>query len=299
MKTHRKTLLALALGALAVLGALVSKSPSRTMAQRAPVPAGSPPSGATAGTAPGAAPIASTEPTPLHRVGPGSYPAFLARPGDPPIRVEAFQLEERAVTNAQFLAFVSATPRWRRGSVARLFVEDSYLASWEGPLTLGSAPAGAPVTHVSWHAARAYCAWRGRRLPTEGEWEWAARASATSADASMDPEFVARILTWYARPHQALPLAGAGEASFWGVRDLHGVVWEWVEDFGASMVASDDRERDGRFVDRVCGAGSIGAGDPSNYATFMRFAFRSSLRASFTMARLGFRCAADAPEVRR
>lgn len=265
---------------LAVLAAtLLSLAPTATpfaSAQRAPTPA------------------AADAPTPMHLVGPGRFRAFLAAPRDPPVEVGAFALDEHAVTHAQFLAFVSATPRWRRGAVPRLLADTTYLATWAGPLALGDVRPDAPVTHVSWHAARAYCAWRGRRLPTEAEWEWAARASATAPDASADPAFVARILTWYARPHAALPAAGVGEANVWGVRDLHGVVWEWVEDFGASMVASDDREREGRFVDRVCGAGSIGAGDPADYATFMRYAFRSSLRASFTVARLGFRCAADA-----
>jgi sulfatase modifying factor 1 len=264
----------LALGLSLALG--LASAPS-AWAQRAPTPATREPAA----------------PTPMHLVGPGRFRAFLAAPRDPPVEVRAFALDEHAVTNAQFLAFVSATPRWRRGSVPRLLADPTYLSGWQGPLALGDARADAPVTHVSWHAARAYCAWRGRRLPTEAEWEWAARASATAPDASADPAFVARILTWYARPHAALPAAGVGEANLWGVRDLHGVVWEWVEDFGASMIASDDREREGRFVDRVCGAGSIGAGDPADYATFMRYAFRSSLRASFTVARLGFRCAAD------
>ncbi len=233
--------------------------------------------------------------TPQHRVGAGSYRAFLSRPRDPPVQVAPFLLDEHAVTNAQYLAFVTATARWRRSSVPRLLAEPTYLSHWAGDLDLGTSAPQTPVTQVSWHAARAYCSWRGQRLPTEAEWEWAARASATAADAATDPVFVERILGWYARPRQTLPPAGRGEANVWGVRDLHGVVWEWVEDFGASMVASDDRERDGRFEDRVCGSGAIGAGDPSNYATFMRFAFRSSLRASFAMARLGFRCATDAP----
>ncbi len=240
---------------------------------------------------------AAHAPTPMHLVGAGRYRAFLAAPTDPEIEVRPFALEEHAVTNAQFLAFVAANPRWRRGSVRRLLADDQYLASWAGPLALGDAPPDVPVTQVSWHAARAYCAWRDRRLPTEAEWEWAARASATAPDASRDPEFTARILRWYAQPRQSLRVAGEGEPNVWGIRDLHGVIWEWVEDFGAAMVASDDREREGgRYVDRVCGAGSIGAGDPTDYATFMRFAFRSSLRASYTTSRLGFRCAADAPE---
>jgi formylglycine-generating enzyme required for sulfatase activity len=269
-----------ALAVLLTIGLAALGATARVGAQRARTP---PPASSVAG------------PTPLHTLGPGRFRAFLAAPRDPPVEVHSFALEEHAVTNAQFLAFVAATPRWRRDAVPRLLADATYLSTWEGPLSLGTVPADAPVTHVSWHAARAYCAWRGRRLPTEAEWEWAARASATVADASADPAFVARILTWYARPNQTVTAAGRGEANVWGVRDLHGVVWEWVEDFGASMVASDDREREGRFVDRVCGAGSIGAGDPSDYATFMRYAFRSSLRASFTVSRLGFRCAADVP----
>lgn len=235
--------------------------------------------------------------TPMHTVGAGRYRAFLAGSGDPDLDVRAFQIEEHAVTNAQFLAFVAAHPAWRRGSTPRLLADEHYLANWSGPLALGEARAEAPVTQVSWHAARAYCRWRERRLPTEAEWEWVARASESSEDASADPAFTARILRWYAQPRALLPDAGAGEPNVWGVRDLHGVVWEWVEDFGAAMVASDDREREGgRNVDRVCGAGSIGAGDPTDYATFMRFAFRSSLRANYTTSRLGFRCAADLPE---
>ncbi len=234
--------------------------------------------------------------TPQHRVDSGSYPDFLGGEDAGPVVTAAFFLDEHAVTNAQFLSFVEAQPRWRRSAVPRIVAEPSYLASWPGDEMLGDALASAPVTHVSWHAARAYCRWAGRRLPTEAEWEWAARADGTHADASTDPVFVARILDWYAHPRRTPLPAGSAEANVWGVREMHGVVWEWVEDFGASMIASDDRERDGRFEDRVCGAGAIGAADTAQYATFMRFAFRSSLRADFTLSTLGFRCASDAPE---
>jgi len=284
VKTREHHRIASASLAVTLLLLLVRPEGTPAFAQRAPGPTPS---------------VGSAPATALHHVGPGRYPAFLARPSDPSVEVLPFELEEHAVTNAQFLAFVTASPRWRKGAVPRLLAEDNYLASWSAELQPAPGTAAQPVTHVSWHAARAYCAWRGRRLPTEAEWEWVARASATSADATADPAWVARILTWYARPHQALPNAGAGEASVWGVRDLHGVVWEWVEDFGASMVASDDRERDGRFVDRVCGAGSIGGGDPTNYATFMRYAFRSGRRAGFPGARAGFGGAAAAPEATR
>ena len=92
-----------------------------------------------------------------------------------------------------------------------------------------------------------------------------------------------------------LPAVGQGEANAWGVHDLHGLVWEWVYDFGAALVASDDRERGDADRDKYCGAGAALARDPRQYATFMRLAFRSSLQARYTTANLGFRCAADLP----
>lgn len=227
------------------------------------------------------------------RVEAGAYPDFLGGRDAGVIEVAAFLLDEHAVTNAQYLDFVRASPRWRRSAIPRLLAEATYLASWIDDEHPPREAMEAPVVSVSWHAARAYCRWAGRRLPTESEWEWAARADATRVDATSDPAYTARILDWYAHPRGGAVPVGALEANVWGVRDLHGVVWEWVEDFGSSMVASDDRERGGRFEDRVCGAGSIGAGDPAQYATFMRFAFRSSLRADFALSTLGFRCASD------
>lgn len=231
--------------------------------------------------------------TPQHRVEGGSYPDFLGGVGAAPVVVEPFLLDRHAVTVGQYRDFIHTHPTWARGAVPVVLSEASYLASWTSDTDPGS-DAARPVTQVSWHAARAYCRAAGRRLPTESEWEWAARADATRADAMDDPAFVARILDWYAHPGRGRAAVGTGEANVWGVRELHGVIWEWVEDFGAAMVASDDRER-ARFEDQVCGAGSLGVGSPTQYATFMRYAFRSSLRANFALSTLGFRCAGDLP----
>lgn len=221
-------------------------------------------------------------------IGPGTYrPLFPASKGETEVAVAAFRLDRDPVTNAEFAAFVAANPKWRRDRIKPLFADRDYLSE------LTTAPPGAPVVRVSWFAARAYCAAAGGRLPIEREWELAAAASATVKDASRDPAWAAQILAWYAEPTLAvLPDAGSGAPNAWGVRDLHGLVWEWIEDFSAALVSGDDRG-DGR--DMFCGGGSSRAADPTAYAAFMRLAYRSSLRASYTTPNLGFRCAYDVP----
>jgi formylglycine-generating enzyme required for sulfatase activity len=196
------------------------------------------------------------------------------------------------------LAFVTAHPQWRRGVAPAIFAGPGYLSHWSGALTLGGDPnarPAQPVTRVTWWAARAYCEARGARLPGEAEWELAAQASRTARDASKDPAFLAKILAWYSTPTSTLADAGAGEANLWGVRDLHGLIWEWVEDFQASMITSDNREEGASDISRFCGAGAVSAARKEDYAAFMRTAMRASLRADQATASLGFRCASSIP----
>ncbi|MEW5849454.1 MAG: formylglycine-generating enzyme family protein [Myxococcota bacterium] len=222
-------------------------------------------------------------------------PTFPPTPDEKQLRVAGFRVDRTPVTNAQYLAFVRAQPQWQRGRAAALFVDDGYLSHWAGSTRLG---AGAlpqqPVTNVSWFAARAYCAWTGGRLPTWTEWEYVAAASATSADARTDPRWQQEILAWYASPQRgALPRVGRNAPNLYGVQDLHGLVWEWVEDFNSVLVSSDGREAGGADRMRFCGAGALSAQDRADYAVFMRVAFLGSLQARYTAASLGFRCADD------
>lgn len=223
-------------------------------------------------------------------VGPGTYrPTFPASPAEAAVPVAKFWLDRDPVTNAEFLAFVRANPAWRRNRVRALRADAGYLAAWNAADALGDAPPRAPVVHVSWYAARAFCAWRGGRLPVEKEWELAAQANETSRDARGDRATQDRILAWYAEPTPArLPEVGR-RTNAWGVRDLHGLVWEWIEDFNAALVTADSRSTGDQF----CGGAAAKSQDPTAYATFMRLAFRSSLEARFTTPILGFRCAYD------
>jgi formylglycine-generating enzyme required for sulfatase activity len=72
---------------------------------------------------------------------------------------------------------------------------------------------------------------------------------------------------------------------------MHGLVWEWVEDFNSAMVTGESRADSGIERDLFCGSGAASASDFRDYAAFMRYAFRSSLDAKYAVSNLGFRCA--------
>ncbi len=209
------------------------------------------------------------------------------------VRIAPFELMRTPVSNAQFLAFVLANPQWRRDRVARVFTEDRYLAHWATPTSLtGDVQGKQPVTQVSWFAASAYCEAQGTRLPTWAQWEYAAAADETRRDARKDPAWRERILSWYSRPSsKALPRAGLQTANAYGVQDLHGLVWEWTDDFSSLLVSGDNRNQGDADKAKFCGAGALSMDDRENYAVLMRVAMLSSLDADDTTTNLGFRCA--------
>ena len=223
----------------------------------------------------------------------GSFQSALKYEDLPITRVEAFELQKHPVTNADFLAFVQVHPQWQRDKVASVFAESRYLSHWAGPTALGAdALSEQPVTQVSWFAASAYCEANGERLPTWSEWEYAAAADETHRDARKDPAWRERILGWYSRPStSALPRAGMQAANAYGVQDLHGLVWEWTDDYSSLMIASDNRNQGDADRLKFCGAGALSMDDRENYAVLMRVAMLSSLNGKDTTTSLGFRCA--------
>lgn len=229
------------------------------------------------------------------RISGGSYlPLYQVGKVSTRVQVEDFLIDRYPVTNADFLDFVRSNPKWQRSKVKRIFADDGYLKHWKSDLEPGSDMANRPVVNISWFAAKAYAEWKGKRLPTQDEWEYVARADEKSQDATKDPEFHRRILAWYGKPTpNPLPEVGSGFRNVYGVHDLHGIVWEWVGDFNTVLVTGESRQDSGIDRGLYCAAGAVGSNDPSDYASYMRYAFRSSLNARYTVGNLGFRCASE------
>ncbi len=227
-------------------------------------------------------------------VGPGRYrPLFRGGEKAETVDIKPFWLDRLPVTQGQFLDFVRMNPEWQKGHVPSLFADERYLSDWRTETDLGNPDKQhQPVVWVSWFAARAYCQNRKARLATEQEWEFAAAASDKAVDGRNDPLWLQTILSWYSKPADDEPIeVGESRSNVWGIYDLHGLIWEWIDDLPSIMVGGDSRENGGGDKQQFCGAGAANAQDKSDYANFMRAAFRASLTARSTAKRLGFRCA--------
>jgi len=152
------------------------------------------------------------------------------RPGHQ-VSVAAFEIERLPVTNARFAEFLNANGTHNRNG-EKLFDDDDPDARIHKADMRWSADRGFenhPVVEVSWPGARDYCAWRNRRLPTEAEWEKAARGSDgrkypwgnTPPDRTRG-QYAMRFND--TAPVDAFP---AGASPF-GVLDMAGNAWEWV-----------------------------------------------------------------------
>lgn len=194
------------------------------------------------------------------------------------VPVAGFLLEVEPVSRGAFLEFVSCRPEWQRSAVFGVHAEKGYLGDWRADRDPGEAPASDPVTAVSWFAARAYCESVGRRLPTTLEWERALGLGSIASGASTRPGAVV--------PAERFAFAmGRAEAGA-GAMFTAGRLWEWTEDFNGTPVSSSGP------LSQFCGDG-VRSTDPSDYGAFLRYSFRSSLKASYALKNLGFRCAKD------
>ena len=198
------------------------------------------------------------------------------------------------VTNEEFLDFIKKNEKWQKSKVKKIFADGNYLVKWKNDtlLSTNSKP-NSPVTNVSWYAANAYCDCQGKRLATVDEWEYVAMANETKADAREIESYNQNILDWYEKPKTYQNEVGHTFKNYYGIYDLHGLVWEWTSDFNSILITGESRSDSAENNNLFCGSGSLNATDLMNYAAFMRYAFRGSIKANYSIQNLGFRCVKD------
>jgi len=208
------------------------------------------------------------------------------------VYVRDFELDVYPVTNEQYLNFVKQYPKWQRSKSLSLFTDKNYLRKWTSDTTLSSdMNLNSPATNISWYAAKDYCVCQGKRLPNMDEWEYAAMASQTMINAQRDSIFNSMIIESYELPKTYLKTIGSTYKNYWGIYDMHGLVWEWTSDFNSVLISGESRQDVDTERNLFCGSASVNATNLMDYAAFMRYALRGSVKANYSLQTLGFRCA--------
>lgn len=210
------------------------------------------------------------------------------------VSIDDFLMDVYPVTNKEYLDYVIKNPKWQRSKTIKLFVDASYLREWKTDSLLNeNHKLNSPITNISWFAAKSYCESQGKRLPTVDEWEYVAMANKTMPDARSLKNYNEFILSWYEKPKTFNQTIGSTFKNYWQVYDLHGLVWEWTSDFNSVLITGESRKDVDKDSNLFCGSAAVNATDLMNYAAFMRYAIRGSLKAKYTMKNLGFRCVKD------
>jgi formylglycine-generating enzyme len=137
--------------------------------------------------------------------------------------------------------------------------------------------------NLTWAQTQAYCKWAGGRLPTEPEWEYAARAGTTSARYGALDE-----IAWYRRNSPAeVPAVAQKKANAWGLYDMLGGVWEWTADDHVGYKRPNDvlQQREFREGDKV-----IRGGHWQSSPEDARASFRLGYDPAGKLNTIGFRC---------
>lgn len=207
-------------------------------------------------------------------------------------KVNGFYLDKYQVTNLDYLVFILNNPSWDMLNKKDIFFDNAYLNYWVNIYNF-IIYADKPVVNVSWFSSDAFCNFEKSRLPTVDEWEYVGASGAKTINGKNEAGYY-NLLNWYINSNlNDISNIFDMPCNFFGICGMHFFLWEWVKDFNSVILINTDAEGGGLEELLYCGATSVNAIDPSDYIAFLRFAFRNTLDANYTMTKLGFRCAKD------
>ena len=196
------------------------------------------------------------------------------------VKIDSFMMDCYEVTNRQYYEFCQETNH----RLPEFWGNDFYNCGLEYP--------DHPVTGISWFDAQNYAQWAGKRLPTEAEWEYAARGGLENFNYPGSNELDTTIANYSARSSKTTTVAGIFVANEYGLFDMAGNVWEWVNDYydyeyyKISEEENPKGPQKGRF--RVIRGGSWHSGSFCN-----RVYYRNALPPNWVDFAVGFRCVKD------
>ena len=216
------------------------------------------------------------------------------------VYVDAFYMDKHEVTNAQYKKFVDANPSWGKDRIDSRFHDGDYLDHWNGD-DYPDGEANHPVTYVSWYAAMTYAAWAEKRLPTEAEWEYAARGGLAGKKYPWGDSIDSRKAN-YGRNVNGTTAVGKYPPNGYGLYDMAGNVWEWCLDaYDEDFYRISPRENPLSGADTVDWVMTnftsvkksrvLRGGSWRNIPENLRVAYRSRYTPTFAVSLNGFRCA--------
>ena len=219
------------------------------------------------------------------------------------VYVDAFYMDETEVTNTQFKEFLLENPQWQKGRVNAKFANSVYLNLWNGN-NYPNGKGNHPVVYVNWYAAMAYAEWANKRLPTEAEWEYAARGGRKGKKYPNGNTITARDANFSPHVKDTTPVGEYPENGY-KLYDMAGNVWEWcLDEYDGEFYFTF--QRNGVTRNPLSGANSVEwvmdnftnvkssrvlrGGSWNLNATYVRCARRHNKEPLYTYKFFGFRC---------
>ena len=220
------------------------------------------------------------------------------------VYVDAFYMDIYEVTNAQYKVFVDANPQWQKDNITEEYHDSVYLRLWDGN-NYPEGKADHPVVYVSWYAVMAYAEWTGKRLPTEAEWEKAARGGLAGKAYPWGDTIDATRANYFRHINEPIAV-GQYPPNEYGLYDMAGNVSEWcLDEYDPNFYAQSVRENpfSGGTREEVIKSFKVirkknrvlRGGCWSDNGVFLRVDYRDWGVQYYTSVFRGFRCVKDVP----